>query len=430
MVLATSYPESLPDVVERAWKEDGLRPSSRKDPTDFRALVAPLSTEVFFKQHWERQPLLVAREDPGYYSWLFSLADLDSVICFTHPRFPSPDEADGHHANAARTFLRGDDPLRWMPQAPEEMRLGDLAEAYRAGRTIIVNGMERRWPVIARLCRHLQAELHHPIGANLYLTPPGSQGFPAHYDNHDVFIVQVEGAKRWRLYGSPERLPLADPPRPCSPEEIGSPERDVTLHAGDLLYLPRGFIHEACTTDCYSLHLTLGFYGYRWADLLAEAVRAAAAGEVRLRKFLPPGHLNGDGLQAEFRELLQLVAGCASLPAALERIAQRLFRIAPVLPAGHFLPDEEPTLTPDTPLEKRPGLICRVVAEGETVKIQYQTGEMSGPRRIESALRYVAGTERFTARSMPGGLNEGARLVLLRRLLAAGVLRVVKDPEV
>jgi hypothetical protein len=84
-------------------------------------------------------------------------------------------------------------------------------------------------------------------------------------------------------------------------------------------------------------------------------------------------------------------------------------------------------ITLDTPLEKQPGLICRVIAEGETVKIQSQVNEIRGPRRIESALRHVAETGCFTARSLPTGLDDGSRLVLVRRLLNEGLLRVVKD---
>ena len=32
---------------------------------------------------------------------------------------------------------------------------------------------------------------------NAYITPPENQGFAAHYDTHDVFVLQVSGSKRW-----------------------------------------------------------------------------------------------------------------------------------------------------------------------------------------------------------------------------------------
>jgi ribosomal protein L16 Arg81 hydroxylase len=423
MVLARDYPLNVCHAVEHAWKEASV---GLREPTiGLPALVAPFPMETFFEQYWERKPLTIHREDPAYFSSLFSVSDLDSVIYFTRPKFPSPEEADGYGHDAGKTFLRGDDANPSRPQVPEELSLSDLADAYREGRTIIVNGMERRWPAIAQLCHHLEGDLHQLIGANLYLTPPNSQGFPAHHDTHDVFIVQVEGSKHWRVYDSPEPIPLPGPPRTHLGTSLGQPSTDITLHAGDMLYIPRGFIHEVSTNDCYSLHLTLGVFGFRWADLLGEAVRAAAEQEFRLRKMLPPGYLHGDKLQDQFRELLQLFAGSASLPAALERIAQRFFKYKPVIPAGQFVTGENMALTLDTLLEKQAGLICAVFAEGETVKMQSQTKEFSGPRRIESALRFVAETRRFTARSLPTSLNESSRLVLVRRLLAERLLRVV-----
>lgn len=38
------------------------------------------------------------------------------------------------------------------------------------------------------------------VGANVYLTPPGSQGFAPHYDDIEAFIMQLEGSKEWRIY--------------------------------------------------------------------------------------------------------------------------------------------------------------------------------------------------------------------------------------
>ena len=368
---------------------------------DLRSILTPVATAEFFERYWEKQPLLVSREDRGYFSTLFSLADLDSVICFTHPCFPNPIKAQGGHTDSSKTYLRGKLPpwFPWDNPLPEQLSLSELARTYREGRTIVIRGMERRWPAIARLCSSLQAELHHTVGANLYVTPPGSQAFVAHYDNHDTFIVQVEGAKHWRVYNSPQQLPLNEPPLSLTPQARAHPELEITLHAGDVLYVPRGFIHEAYTREAHSLHITLGVFGFYWADLLSEAVWAVAERDLELRKLLPPGYLHDESLQTKFDELLHRIVG-SSLPEALGRIAERFLKATPVLPAEQFFPEDR-EVTLDTPLEKLPGLICWVSADGETATIQSQYHQIRGPRHSEAALRHVARSDRFPPGRFP-----------------------------
>jgi bifunctional lysine-specific demethylase and histidyl-hydroxylase NO66 len=101
------------------------------------------------------------------------------------------------------------------------------------------------------------------------------QGFAPHFDDVDVYILQVEGAKRWRVYAP---LPGHALPRYSSRDfedaEIGEPLLDTVLRPGDLLYLPRGTIHQAAALeDDHSLHLTVSSEQRRsWADFLEIAM--------------------------------------------------------------------------------------------------------------------------------------------------------------
>src|SRR5690242_2358791 len=94
------------------------------DGTGIRTLLAPVRPEEFFERCWERQPLLVARREPGYFSSLFSLADLDRVIYYTRPRFLAR-EAEGYRPNPGMNFLRGHDPLRTTLEGPDDLQLAD-----------------------------------------------------------------------------------------------------------------------------------------------------------------------------------------------------------------------------------------------------------------------------------------------------------------
>jgi lysine-specific demethylase/histidyl-hydroxylase NO66 len=78
------------------------------------------------------------------------------------------------------------------------------------------------------------------------LTPSGSQGFAPHYDDIEAFVLQLEGRKHWKLYkprSEGEVLPRYSSSN-FNEDEIGSPVLDVVLEPGDMLYFPRGFIHQ------------------------------------------------------------------------------------------------------------------------------------------------------------------------------------------
>mmetsp|Transcript_24929 Transcript_24929/g.48771 ORF Transcript_24929/g.48771 Transcript_24929/m.48771 type:complete len:561 (-) Transcript_24929:96-1778(-) len=133
-------------------------------------------------------------------------------------------------------------------------------------------------------------------GANAYLTPANTQGFAPHYDDVDVYILQLEGRKRWRLYparGPDDVLPLYSS-QDLDPKELPEPMLDTVLSPGDLLYAPRGTIHQAVALPGgpASLHLTISS-GQRWtfsdymALLLPRAVDLAAESDAAFRASLP-----------------------------------------------------------------------------------------------------------------------------------------------
>ena len=149
------------------------------------------------------------------------------------------------------------------------------------------------------------------------MTPLNSQGFAPHYDDVDVFILQLEGFKRWRVYApfnKAETLPRTSSSDYTEKEveEMGEEEVDMVLGPGDVLYLPRGWIHQAETVarpqhipkipgvkDDHSLHLTVSaMQNWSWADflelLIPEALEGAASSDksISLREGLPVNFLS------------------------------------------------------------------------------------------------------------------------------------------
>lgn len=156
---------------------------------------------------------------------------------------------------------------------------------YRDRRLTIVADTLRIRGVEALMAR-MKEELHtfcFPVGANAYVSPAGV-GTRMHFDEQDVFLVQVRGKKRWRFAPQTQLRHPTDPhfgaklgaenalSRPKFPTRMPRGARTVVLSPGDVLYLPAGTWHESETLKD-SVGLTLTFPTSSWLDLLLLRLR-------------------------------------------------------------------------------------------------------------------------------------------------------------
>ncbi len=257
---------------------------------DLAKLLWPIEPETFFRDSWEKQPLLAPRNDPAYYDGLFTRRDVDSVLAFTRPQFRDPESFKPGvppRPNVIHGWLPDEQPCAgYYPDLP------DVHRAFSHGKTLLLNSMQRRWPAVASMCRNLEEFFGCPIHTYLLFTPPGAQGLAAHYDAYEIFVLQIDGVKHWRFYGAARELPLANDQDEILKDRLGPPTQEMFLQPGDLLYMPRGHVHEAFTSDRASLHLTVGIRVFRWLDLLQQALASAGAADVRFRQSLPLGLLS------------------------------------------------------------------------------------------------------------------------------------------
>ncbi|KAG4959152.1 hypothetical protein JHK87_035785 [Glycine soja] len=140
-------------------------------------------------------------------------------------------------------------------------------QAYKEGYTVALRGLEFCYQSIAAIADTLALMFGQPsVGANLYLTPPNSQGLVCHFDDHCVFVCQIFGSKQWTIFSPPSQLlpHLYDNLLGSDINCTKAGRREFFLREGDLLYIPRGFPHEAYTSSAvsdgspgFSFHLTL-----------------------------------------------------------------------------------------------------------------------------------------------------------------------------
>ena len=377
--------------------------------------------EVFAAEHWSRTPLLSrAKQLPQPFDDLLSLADVDELVAdraLRTPFFRTVREGDGLPAPTRAANAGG-------RRLTDVVDPDALAAQYADGATLVLNAVHRMHPPVARFCRELAAELGHATQCNAYLTPGGRhQGFDYHHDTHDVFVLQVSGRKRWIVHEPVVRLPL--PSQPAAGAHLvpdgAEPLLDVELEAGDALYLPRGYVHAALTTDVDSVHLTIGVLSTTWYDVLTDAVALAREDE-RFRDALPvqPRSVVAEQLPEFLRTVADWVEQLA--PEDVERVlAPRLARSVPVEPVSLLATATAVRdLSPATPLRPRAGLAATVRIDGDSAVLTVPGRTLTLPAFTEPALRRLLDAP-CTPADLPGLDEEGA-LVLARRMLREGVV--------
>ena len=225
-----------------------------------------------------------------------------------------------------------------------------------------------------------------------------------------MISLQVAGEKRWLVYEPVLELPLKH--QRYSPN-LGSPGDavlDVTLRAGDTLYLPRGWLHQALTSDIDSLHITIGVNVVPWVD----AVRAALdelEDEIAFRR----------SIDDEPEGLLELLAERIEPETVRARARRRLVRTRrPVLDGQLSELRALDDLDSTTVLERR----STIIADLEGTTLCFGRRRLTFPERLREELEFLLWVDDpFTAADLPGSLDESGRLVLLRRLVREGFLR-------
>lgn len=146
------------------------------------------------------------------------------------------------------------------------------------GWTLQVHQPQRFNENLWRLIASLESEFGSLVGCNAYITPKnGSQGLAPHYDDVSIFCCQIHGTKKWIIHLATPCL-ANHPSGDLESSALGKPFMEIELKPGDVLYLPRGTIHQASTNNEDSIHLTISFL-QKWSfvDLLAKSLEACTA---------------------------------------------------------------------------------------------------------------------------------------------------------
>ncbi|MET0966998.1 MAG: cupin domain-containing protein [Nakamurella sp.] len=418
---------------------DQLGASGPTGRPQFPARAAPalarciaISADDFARRYWSNDALLTSAAELGSdFADLFSAAAVDELISAHGLRTPFLRMAKNGSVLASAAFTRsGGVGAGIADQVADDKVLAQLA----GGATLVLQALHRTWPPLIHFGTQLAAELGHPVQINAYITPPENQGFAAHYDTHDVFVLQVAGSKRWTIHE-----PVLEHPLPgqtweqrksaVADKAKQAPLIDTVLTPGDALYLPRGYLHSAVAQGEVSIHLTVGVHPVTAYDLAKELISAASA-DAELRQSLPMGLDTADltaltDLVRTAAKRLTVAVNSAdddllmTVARKVNRQQASAVRPAPLPPLAQL--DIIRTLDSNTQLIIRPGLRPSIRTTGERLVLEVLDTTMNWPAQTEAALQKAFSGSPFRPGELPE-LDADEQLVVARRLLREGLV--------
>jgi ribosomal protein L16 Arg81 hydroxylase len=391
--------------------------SSGVDPeSSLGWLLAPLTVETFLTEIWGQSHYHVSRNCPEYFDTLLDgTASVDELLGLFRPDLSlvrlvrENDKKEPYH------YRRSDGGLD----------VAGIGHDFADGYTIVLESIHRYVRAIASLLQAIEVELNFATQVNAYFTPPESQGFVPHYDEHDVLILQIRGSKIWHLYDGIDVAPRAAlRHEPLAADALPSPA-DVRLEVGDVLYLPGGRVHAAEATSEVSVHLTVGVLAPTLLLLVTRALNSLSGSDDRVHMRLPPQYLDDPDVRATLgvlvRDVVQALEQPSVIAAGLGSLADDLVRRGQSPPVGQAITNAI-GVDGQVRVVKYQPLFSRVTETSDGVALHFAQLVVSAAPDHSEALHFVSkSTEPFRVCELPG-LPEAPQTELARTLIANGFL--------
>ncbi|KAG7357476.1 cupin domain containing protein [Nitzschia inconspicua] len=299
--------------------------STTKSSKVLQSILGEMSTDEFFDKIWQKQPKIVSRgvgikkeeddddnknkvgdkpKDPSFDAKKMKTQPLEETIrqawnVLTELMQRAP-LLDRNEENLELPVVMMDGNVQRLEDVMERYGTTQtLFSAYLDGCSIVQNHADLISPWIAALCLDLQSIFPY-VFAQTYLTPPLSQTLNPHADDRDVIVIQLLGQKEWSVYQDvpipypyPHEQVGKRPDLPVPPQVLNGPTSiSKTLRPGDVLYIPRGHVHQAFSSDDLSLHITIAIATFDWTlgATVHRLTQAILMQDMESRKSMLPLH--------------------------------------------------------------------------------------------------------------------------------------------
>ena len=258
-------------------------------------ILSPYDYSQFMAENWTQKAIHISAGGHPKFDRLFSWEHLNYLLSYT--------DLDN---NDIDLILNGKIVSRTEVVNPAEIfQQGQLLKFLQKGATLKFNNLQKRVPEIAEFVSELRYEIGYSnLTVNAYSSFPGKQGFVSHYDPYEIFILQIDGAKEWKVFPETLKYPLESQPSMYFEPPEANPYLNTVLEPGDVLYLPRGHWHYAIAVGKPSLHITLGIHCATGIDFLGAIVKQLSQEEDWRKNLAFPTDNNADTIRTQLSELV------------------------------------------------------------------------------------------------------------------------------
>jgi bifunctional lysine-specific demethylase and histidyl-hydroxylase NO66 len=384
-------------------------------------VLHPLTVESFLNELWGTTHYHVSRNCPGYFDGLLGdSASVDELLGLFRPDL-----------SLLRLVREQDKKEPYLYRlANGGFDVAAIGQDFADGYSIVLDSIHRYVRAIASLLHAIEVELNFATQVNAYFTPPQSQGFVAHYDDHDVLILQIRGSKIWHLYDGADVAPHEMVrQQPVATAALPRPT-DVRLEAGDVLYLPRGRVHAAEATSELSVHLTVGLHAPTALVLVTRMLNSLSHSDDRVHTQLPPRYLNDPDVRASLGVLVHDIVETLERPSVIAEglgsLEDDLVKRGQSPPVGQAI-STAVEIDGRTRVVKYQPLYSRVTDTSDGVVLHFaQLVVRAGTDHKDALLFASKSTEPFRICDLPG-LSATQQTELARTLIVNGFLVRLAD---
>jgi 50S ribosomal protein L16 3-hydroxylase len=222
-------------------------------------LLGGISPETFMRVYWEKKPLLIRAAIPGFKP-LLDRAELIDLA--------AQDDVESRLVVQAKADKQGQWRLKHGPFARK-----DYPAFKQPGWTVLVQGVDLHDERVHQLMNQFRFVPDARLDDLMISYATDTGGVGPHFDSYDVFLLQAQGRRHWRI-GRQKDLSLV-PDMPVKILANFVPEQEFVLEPGDMLYLPPDWAHDGIAEgDCMTY--SIGFRSPVKGEIARDLLQALA----------------------------------------------------------------------------------------------------------------------------------------------------------